>query len=251
MRNARMSCVILMLVGLIPLYADEPAKPSAGQPDAKAILKQAADAMAKLKMVSYDIEYKVTGFFSFFLPNVSGRVVIGKESPDGAKRFSCKIKIRRGESEESTEVNAGADGETYYLIDDAHKTVHADIDPQVLGKGRDGVDVAVTREFGMSRPFEDALSRGEIRYEREEKVDGHDCHVLYFKSSPTVPAMDWYFSKSDHLPRRIRFWMKDPQGGEGAGEATFLKLSVNPKFEKDPFALVVPNGYKRTDEFAP
>ena len=226
-------------------------KTAAGSnPDPKGIVQKSADAMTKLKVVAYDLEYKVTGFFGFFLPNVTGRVVMGKESPDGAKRFHCKVKIQKADSAEAAEVTAGADGTTYYLIDDKTKTVHADIDPQVMGKHRDGIDFTLTREFGMARPFEDALNGGELKYVREEKVDGHDCHVVYMKTGIT-PGMDWYFSKSDHLPRRIRFANKDPQGNEGSGQATLLNLTVDPKLEKDPFALVVPPGYKRTEEFFP
>jgi hypothetical protein len=241
--------------GILSVLAFVVAAPGPSTADVRSnpgeIVKRSAEAMAKLRTVSYDIEYKVTGFFSFFLPNVSGKVVLGKESSDGAKRFACKMTMRKGDSAEATEIVAGADGTTYYLIDHPARLVHADIDPQVLGKRREAVDVAITREFGMARPFEDVLKNGEIRYEREETVDGHECHVLNFQSSPMAPAMDWYISKTDFLPRRMRFAMKDPQGGEGAGEATLLNLTVNPKLDKDPFSLVVPDGYRRTDDFAP
>jgi hypothetical protein len=239
-----------VLVSSVAL-AQEPAKRSAEAPDAKAIVQKSADALAKLKLVAYDLEYKVTGFFGAFLPNISGRVVMGKESPDGAKRFRCNVKIQRDGSSEVTEVSAGADGKTYYLIDDKTKTVHADIDPQVFGNHRDPIDFTLTREFGMARPFEDALKSGQMRYEREEQVEGHDCHVVFFKSAATTPEMEWYFSKTDSLPRRVRFAMKDPEGNEGSGTATMHKLMVDPKLQMDPFALVVPEGYRRTDDFAP
>lgn len=231
--------------------AQESIKAAAGQPDPKQIVQKSAEAIGKLKVVAYDLEYKVAGTFVYFLPNVSGRVIMGKESPDGFKRFHCRVKMQKGDSAEAIEVTAGADGNIYYLIDDKAKTVYADIDPQVMGKHRDGIDFTLTREFGLARPFEDALNGGEMKYVREEKVDGHDCHVIFFKSSPIVPAMDWYFSKADHLPRRIHFANKDPQGNEGSGQATLLNLAVDPKLDKDPFQLVVPPGYKRTEEFAP
>lgn len=244
--------ILPALLLFLPLaaLADEKG-PDAQAPDPKQIVQNAADAIKKLKVVSYDIEYKVTGFFAYFLPNVSGPIVMGKEAPDGAKRFYCKVKIQKGDSADAAEVTAGADGTTYYLIDHAAKTVYADIDPNVMGKHRDGIDFTVPREFGMARPFEDALKGDEFRFERDEKVDGHDCWVVFFQSSPMFPAVEWYFSKSDFLPRRVRFATKDPEGNEGAGQATIKNLKVDPKLEKDPFALVVPEGYKRTDEFAP
>jgi len=253
----RMTAKMVGIVGFCGLFvalavcAEEPASATNDKPDPKAIVQKAADAISKLKVVSYDLEYKVSGFFEAFFPNLSGAVVMGKESPDKAKRFFCKLKVQKPGSSDATEVTAGADGSTYYLIDDKTKTVHADVDPQVFGKNGDPIEFTIPREFGMQRPFEDALKSGEMNYVREEKVDGHDCHVIHFKSTLTAPAMDWYFSKTDFLPRRTRFTMKDPQSGEGAGEATMRNLKVDPKLDKDPFALVVPAGYKRTEDFAP
>lgn len=252
MRTRCLSTFVLLLS--TTALAQEPAKPDAkpaSTPNARAIVQKAAEAMSKIKLVAYDLEYKTSGFFVGFFPNVNGRLVIGKESPDGAKRFRCNVKMQKGESAEVEEVKAGADGKMYYLIDEKTKTVYADIDPQVLGKHRDGIEFTMTREFGMARPFEDALKGGEIKYVREEKVDGHDCHVVHFKSLISAPAMDWYFSKTDHLPRRTRFSMSSPEGGEGAGEATMVNLMVDPKIDKDPFVLIVPPGYKQTENFAP
>lgn len=245
----RIVLTFFILVSIVA-KAEEPGKAAGGTPDPKAIVQKSAEAIGKLKVVAYDLEYKVTGFFQYFLPNVNGRVVMGKEAADGAKRFICRVKIQKGDSAEAVDVTAGADGTTYYLIDDKAKTVYADIDPQVMGKHREGIDFTMPREFGMARPFEDALNGGEMKYVRDEKVDGHDCHVVYMKTGIT-PGVDWYFSKADHLPRRIRFANKDPQGNEGSGQATLLNLTVDPKLEKDPFELIVPPGYKRTDAFAP
>lgn len=253
MRPTLMIAFCLSLIS--SAFALEPSKPAAqpkASPNPREIVQDAADAIKKINVVAYDLEYKTGGFFVGFFPNVTGRVVIGKESPDGAKRFRVNVKVQKGESAEVEDVKAGADGKTYYLIDDKNKTVYADIDPQVLGKHRDGIEFTITREFGMARPFEDALKGGEIKYVREDKVDGHDCDVVNFKSTLSTPAMDWYFSKTDHLPRRVRFVMPGPDGTEGgSGEATILSLMVDPKITNDPFALTIPPGYKRTDAFAP
>ncbi|MBI3832915.1 MAG: DUF2092 domain-containing protein [Planctomycetes bacterium] len=231
------------------MCAEEPSTATKDKPDPKAIVQKSAEAISKLKVVSYDLEYKVSGFFEMWAPNLSGPVVMGKESPDHAKRFSCKLKFQKAGSSDATEVTAGADGTTYYFIDDKTKTVHADIDSQVLGKNGDTISMTLIREFGMAKPFEDALKSGEMKYVREQTVDGHDCHVISFKSAVTMPEMDWYISKTDYLPRGTRFAMKN-QGSDGAGEAIIHNLKVDPKLDKDPFALVVPEGYKRTDEFA-
>lgn len=229
--------------------AEEPSSATKDKPDPKAIVQKSAEAISKLKVVSYDLEYKVSGFFEMWAPNLTGPVVMGKESPDHAKRFFCKLKFQKPGSSDATEVTAGADGTTYYLIDDKTKTVHADIDSQVLGKNGDTISMTLIREFGMAKPFEDALKSGDMKYVREVKVDGHDCRVISFRSSAATPELEWYFSKEDSLLRGTRFAMKN-QGSEGAGEAILHNLKVDPKLDKDPFALVVPSGYKKTDEFA-
>jgi outer membrane lipoprotein-sorting protein len=242
-----LSCVFASIVA----FAEEPAKPAGKVPDPRTIVQKSAEAIGKLKIVAYDVEFKVSGFFEMFLPNINGQVVMGKESVDGFKRFHCKVKIQKADSADATEVTAGADGNIYYLIDDKAKTVYADMDPQVMGKQRDGIDFTLTPEFGMAHPFEDALNSGDIKYLRDETVGGQDCWVLVFKSAMSKPFMDWYISKSDFLPRRVVFTFKDPKGNEGGSQATILNLKVDPKLEKDPFVLVVPPGYKKTDDFAP
>ncbi len=74
-----LTCFILVSIVAKP---KEPGKAAGGTPDPKAIVQKSAEAMEKLKVVAYDLEYKATGFFQYFLPNVSGRVVMGKEAPD-------------------------------------------------------------------------------------------------------------------------------------------------------------------------
>ncbi len=251
MRKLRVLSVTIISVLSTVANAEDPAKPSANAPDVKAIVQKSADAIGKLKVVAYDIEFKCSGFFEMFLPSINGHVILGKESPDGAKRFSCKVKIQQPGSADVKEVTAGADGTTYYLFDDAKKIVYADIDPQVMGKQRDGIDFALTPEFGMAHPFDDALKSGDIKYLRDESVSGQDCWVLVFKSALSKPYMDWYISKSDFLPRRAVFTFKDTKGNEGGSQVTILNLKVDPKLEKDPFALVVPQGYTKTSDFAP
>jgi thiol-disulfide isomerase/thioredoxin len=54
----------------------------------------------------------------------------------------------------------------------------------------------------------------------------------------------WYFSTTDFLPRRVDRIGKD-DAGEIMGTALTLKnVQVDPKFTRDPFALVVPEGFE-------
>ncbi len=234
----------------LPVTAQEPAKPKEELTDAEAILGRTIDAMTKLKAVSYDMEYKVTGWFGKFLPNVRGSVVMGKESQHKVKRFRSTLKVEPLDGSAAVELTAGADGDIHYVVDPQTKTVYADIDPGVYGKNQFGIDLSLVREFGLAKPFEDTLNGGELRLEASSEVGGEDCYALWLKPK-SEPGSTWFLSKRDFLPRRVSFSMKDEKGVEGGGELTLSKLVVNPTLPKDAFAVTVPEGYRKTDEFAP
>jgi outer membrane lipoprotein-sorting protein len=58
-------------------------------------------------------------------------------------------------------------------------------------------------------------------------------------------------AKKDFLPRRVERTFPT-QGGEMGGRQTTLSdLVVNPALEKDAFKLKLPEGFTKTDDFAP
>jgi hypothetical protein len=238
------------LVPVVGVAAAEPAKTAPELTDAKAILERSVEATQKLKTVSYELDYQVSGWFTNFMPNIRGTVVMGKETKHEVKRFQCTLKVEPSGSGEPFELTAGADGTRFYIVDHQTKTVHADIDPGVFGKNRYTVEFSLPREFGMAKPFEDTLQGGEMRLEEAKEIDGEACYGLWLKPK-TEPGATWYFSKRDFLPRRISFSAEDKDGHKATAEITIRKLVVNPTFAKDPFEVAVPEGYRRTEEFAP
>ena len=63
---------------------------------------------------------------------------------------------------------------------------------------------------------------------------------------------DWYFSKKDSLPRRVDRYQPSESGGERTALIlTLSQVTPNPSFVQDPFKVVVPEGFKKTDDFAP
>jgi outer membrane lipoprotein-sorting protein len=241
---------VFTLGSCLGVLAEEEGKKTAELTDAKAILERTAEALKKVQTVSYEVEYNVTGWFAKFLPNIRGTIVIGKDTPQKVQRFHSTLTVQKVGSSESTEVNAGADGNIYFVIDPNTKVVYADIDPAVLGKAQWGVQFSMVREFAEAEPFADALKSGEVRPADSARVDEEDCYALWIKS-PTNPEALWFFSKRDFLPRRISFRQTNDEGKEATAENILHKLTVNPTFVKNPFELVVPEGYTKTDEFAP
>ncbi len=228
----------------------QPAKVETELTDPKAIVQRSVEALAKVEVVSYDLLYIPTGWITAFFPAVSGPVIVGKDTPDKAQRFHCKLTVKPSNSEEVREVTAGADGNDFYLIDPKTRTVHADMDQGVFGKEVWVIMFAVMREYAIPNPFEDSLKAGTFKLEESKSVDGVDCYAVRIKP-PSEPEAVWYFGKKDFLPRRATYEADNGKGEVGTTDMTLTKLTVNPKFVRNPFELIVPEGFKKTDEFAP
>lgn len=219
--------------------------------EAVEILKKVDAATKAVKLVSYSATSKGTGWVATRLPTVEGQVVMSGEKSESAlskMRISCKVQAP--ESSETRTLTAGYDGEEFYLIDDAKKMVYADLDPQVMGSDGRIIQSLVMREFSHPTPFSDEINSVKAEIQGTEKIGDEECwqiHVLY---RPTLEAI-WYFSKKDHLPRRVDRVNTNASGEKGAAQLTLTDLKVDPKFPEDPYKLVVPEGYEKTDEFAP
>ena len=63
----------------------------------------------------------------------------------------------------------------------------------------------------------------------------------------------WLLSKKDFLPRLRRNVVILPNETKewGSWEYAVTNLVPNPKLSEKPFALKVPEGYKKTDDYAP
>jgi hypothetical protein len=241
------------LLALTAVLVACPAVLGGDEPDAakqaKDVLKQAREAVSKVKTASYMADYSVTGFATQFVPAVKGKVVIGPASKHEVERFLAKVEIRRDGSEEALELLAGCNGDEYFLIDEKSKTVYVDLDPAVLGSQGRNVRRVVLSEFHEKEPFKDALEADEIALDGSETVASEECHRIKIKGDRGSETT-WWISKEDHLPRRV---MRLFRRGEDVGTTDLLisSLELNPQFEDDPFRVRVPDGFRKTDEFAP
>jgi len=230
--------------------AEEPGKKNGDVTDAKAILQRVADALRTTKTVRYRAIYKVTGWATAFVPNMNGIVVVGKQSELKIPRYHCILNVRKEGSSELREFTAISDGEVFYLIDPKTKTVHADIDPGVLGASGWAVQFVIIPEFGAPDALEKLLKTAKVEIKGETKIGKEDCIEIRIQADDPQDAT-WTISKMDFLPRRITSVFKNGEGVESSTTLDLDEFKANPNFGRNPFELVMPEGYKKTDDFAP
>lgn len=107
----------------------------------------------------------------------------------------------------------------------------------------------VLRDFAAPEPLANVIKSGEIELRGEVRIGNEDCRELYMKHRDTGTAV-WAVSKKDFLPRKVTRLIKNDQG-EATTELLISDLVVNPQFVRSPFEMLCPEGFKKTDEFAP
>ena len=251
-----MKLMMVMAVGLcaaVGQVGDKAAETKTDSDDAKAILKKSAAAVKKVKTVRYQADYLATAWIIPFVPKVKGKVLMGQQSESENNRFRCDVKLQMPNSDEVQELTAGCDGDLYFLLDPVSKMAYEDIDPAVMGRHDRNVQRVLMPVFGAPEPFKDELEAESVELKETVTIEGEPCYEIHVpKEAP--PSLIWYVSKKDLLPRRVvRVYpsREDPKGEDGTTQLTIFKLEVNPKLDKDPFKLHVPEGFTKTEDFAP
>lgn len=219
--------------------------------EAKNILQKSAAALKKVTLVTYDGEFKATGWLAARLATVKGQAVLGEPSEWGLDRFRCTVKLTPSGSDTVLDLTAGSNGDRHFLLDVRHRYVYEDMDSLVLGPhGRD-IQRLLLREFTSADPYKEAIASKKVELAGTTMIDGEACHKLVIKSGSRAEA-EWYLSKKDLLPRRyvtLRANRSDPEAEPGRMILTVTGLKVNPKLDGDPFTVFVPAGYTKTDDF--
>jgi len=230
------------------VYAQE--KPAAELTDPVEILKKVDAAAKAVKSVKYKATFKGLEATAARLPEVEGTVVISGWAGGGPEKFLYEAKVKRPGSSEVTQITAGGDGEEFFVIDHANKTAYVDIDPAVLGRTGQMAAVLLTVEFLHPTPFNDEINGQKQELKGSKTIGGEDCYEVYVVYATGQEAL-WHFSKKDFLPRARRDSFAQQDGQRGAQQRILTDVVVDPKFEKDPFKFELPEGYTKTDDFAP
>lgn len=214
------------------------------------ILKKVDEATKALKTVSYKASTIGIGWLSTRVPKMEAKIIAAGKWESEIGKFRAEAKMTMPDSSETREFVAGFNGEEYYLIDPAKKLVYADLDPAVLGSDGQILQNVFMREYNHPKPFSDEINSEKAEITGSEKIGDQDCYVINVLYSPKLEAV-WYFSKKDFLPRRVDRIRMSPTSEHGASQLTVTDLVVDPKATDDSFKLAVPEGFEKTDEFAP
>jgi len=244
----------LIVLVLAPLVAaEEKSGKNTPLSDPKVILEESAKALKAVKAVRYQADYKGTGWLTAMVPNIVGKVIVGEQSEHDINEFQCDISIKKSDSEETRQVVAGSNGDVYYLIDKEKKVAHEDMDPAVLGGGSRDYQRVVLEQFASLNPWEEELKTepDKLALAGTETVDGEECYRVNITGRrPTLT--EWYISVKDLLPRFVRRTYPAREGdGTGTSELKIINLEVNPDLGAKPFDLKLPEGFTKTDDFAP
>lgn len=239
--------VFVVLVTAAP--AEDRGMPTSSS-EAVAVLDKAREAMKSLKAVRYRAEYRPTGWLTAWVPEISATVLLAGQSSWKIDRFHFDGTVQPPKADKAQKVVAGCDGDTYFLVHDESKTVYEDIDPAVLGASGRSIPRAVLSAFTSGDPLSDERDAKQIELGETTTVSGELCDQVIVTLRDDRQTI-WYIARKDHLPRRVDRVFTNPTEGRGTTELLIGNLELNPAVGHDAFKTVVPEGYARSDQFAP
>jgi outer membrane lipoprotein-sorting protein len=232
----------------------KPAAPEAAVEltDPTEILKKADEACKAVDSVKYTATFKGMGAGEAKEPKAEGTVYLFGFKNNSFEKARFEAKVTPPGSTEAKEVIMGTNGNEYYLIDPSKKIAYVDIDPAVLGGTGRMAGVLTMGEYVHDRPFSDEINAEKKEFKGSEKIGSEDTYHVWVNYGQQNQEADWYFSKKDFLPRRVDRKLASQSGGEPRGSRLLVtSLTVAPKPEKDPFKFELPEGYTKSDDFAP
>ena len=229
--------------------APPPAPAPDRSPEAIEILKKVDAAAKAVDSVRYKAKSVPSGVATNFVGEAEGTVALDGWDKGAPKRFRVEGTAKRADAE-PVQLTAGGNGETFFLIDAASKKAYEDMDPGVMGRTGQALRGLRMDEFVHNAPFDDELNGQSVKLAGKESVEGVECYKIDVVYSGGQGESTWYFSTEDYLPRRRVRKFTTPQG-DGAIDLVISSLEVAPAFDGSTFALVLPAGFQKIDDFAP
>ena len=249
----RWLCMAFLMAGLtLPTRANDE-----DEPDVDEILKNADEATKALNEVSYEAEFHAEGAIAERMPQVRGKAMakeakkglIGSMLGGGANLMHFKGKYKAPGMDEETEFDSACDGKSVYAVDFAQKVLTHGKFPEAQRILFPGMRLFM-QEYVHATPFSDEINAQSAKHEGVKKVGDVDCDVIYVNYSEGVQAR-WFFSKEDHLPRRVERIVINEEGEEEGALITVVKnLNTKPGLSDADFRLEAPEGFK-TKAFEP
>jgi outer membrane lipoprotein-sorting protein len=253
----RLACLWLsvVLLSAAACAGDEDKKAADELKDPLEIMKKADAACKTLKSVKYDVTSEPSAELKAIVARVQAAVVAAKvagKKDASAAKFVFDARVNLPNQSEADKVTFGTDLDKFFFIDHQTKKVHEDMDEAVLGRRGMSLYRSMMIEYMHPTPFDDEIKAKSRELRGSKTISGVDCyeiHVVY--AAEEAPEATWYIGKKDFLPRGRADHVKTKDGKTGKIEKMISKLEVDPKLPDDAFKARVPDGYTKTDEFAP
>ena len=216
------------------------------------IVKKVDAAAKAVKTVKYNVSLKATGAIAARSAEVEASFLVSGYVGGAPEKFMAHAKVKLPGSTEAREISAGTDNDMFFIVDHKNKKAYEDIDPAVMGPAGRVFQLAQMLEFVHDTPFSDEINGRSRELKGSQTIGGVDCyevHVVY--AAEQSPEAIWCFSKEDFLPRRRVDVYSSPDGQQATRTRTITNLVVDPKLDDDAFKLKLPEGYTKTDDFAP
>jgi len=240
------------LMGILVLWSLSGIASADDLTDVTEILRKADTAALKVKSATYDVTFDGIGAAEKRTGEFRGTYTIDGWAGLHPKRFHVKIKGTRPGSSKVHDIEAGSDGEMFFLVDHANKKAYEDTEYGVMGSAVRMVLAGLMAEFTHPTPFSSEINANEKELKGSKVVGGEDCYeirVVY--PGPRGQAV-WCISKKDFLPRSRVDVFETPDGEKAGLRKVLTRLVVDPKLDDKSFKLnLLPKGYEKIDDFAP
>lgn len=211
------------------------------------ILKKVDAAAKAVKSVRYDGSLTgVDGTGKAF--EIKGKVVVRRGTDGNPDSYIYDVHAKQGDDAESRRLTVGGNGDMYYLIHWEKKIAYEDLDPAVVGREGRTVMGIYMREFTHPTPFSDEINATGVEVRESAKVGDEDCYVIHVNYGARGQESTWYFSKKDYLPRQREM---HNNRSSTPNVQTIMNLKIDGAVADDEFVLHLPDGFEKTDDFAP
>ena len=217
--------------------------------DAVEILRT-TDAVCKaIQSVRYSISMEGAGALAERLPRAKALVMESGWADFFPEKFMVSLDVSMPEISEPLRVTGGSDGNKYYLINPATKTVHSDFEFGIFGHFVQAVYGGLVAEFLIDEPFDSEIECPDKTLEGIVDVEGEPCYEIVIRyTNERNTETTWWISTRDYMPRK-RTDISDMEDGERGGRTyTLADVVVEPRLKSNFFALEVPEGFTETNQ---
>lgn len=186
------------------------------------VLRRADEATRAVRSVRYRARARAEGALSY---DVSGEVVLEGKGASAPERFNVTLSGRIGDGGRVYELTVVSDGQKYWLLDRASKTLDEVADPSALGPRYFAAMGLVLRELHVADPFGDEINAPRVESRGTRVCDGVTCDDVYVEYGANRKAL-WSIGP-DGFPRRVEREFRR-RGGPVRVELELTGLELNP-----------------------